>query len=1053
MASRDPLIRHAINPPAFDERNSIHRDRLVDAIHGNMPRKLIAIAAPAGYGKTTLLADFGSSTEFTVCWMRLSEAEWDVMRFAEVLAASLQSRFRRLRGKPDLEALARSSPEALAVAFASLIDEQIAETFFIAIDDVHLINQSKPVLQFLNRFLEDLPEQATVVATGREVLEVSLARLMAERDLAGFGPHDLALTRAELVELIEKQQGEPLTEAEIDKLLEESRGWVTGIVMSGTVADLGAGSLIGGGRPMVYEYLASVVLNRQPDDLRRFTLDASVLPIMTTEACNEVLERVDSKKYLGRLVRKGLFVTASEASPRTYEFHPLFREFLIASQESSDPKRLQFLRRNAAEYHLERGSREQAVDLLVEAGSLSQAGKLAERCAEDIFEQGRIQTLERWAEVLRQESVKIPKVLLFLTISRFNRGDLDSAEEMLAEASKSIGPKASKDIRARAEIAKGLISYRRGAYAAAIDSAARLQKIYAKRKNRRNFGMGLRIRALAVFEGQKDPALAEELVTQAVDCFLGPGGDYQRAAALVDLSMYQEAQGNLQQANATRAEVLELAREIGAPLPLAVAFGNRARGGHQSGDFESALLFSREALNHARQAASPLREAIALLRQADVFNDIGLTLQAAELYRQALDILLELDDVQWIQYGCVQASVLHRRRGGAGVAHEWLKRAIVVEGGNRLTSSVQIQQSALELQASPENATRNLRMLVRKGARYLEAEELTLVYYFLARAAFEMENEGRSIQTLVEAFTMTGRFGTEQVIAAELRFDPEFTEFASNHFKSDPTFILIQSRIETLMALERRYESSVDEELDELTMSFEALGVTRVLVNGVEVKQLKPMATEVLYYLIDRGRVARDKLMETFWPKYAPGRQVSSLHTAIYSIRRELGKDAVHFDGTLYRVDPEMSVQYDVDEFEQAASIADRLPPGDPRSMFVLTEAVNLYTGQFLPEFDSEWVNERRRALELQYLDLLANYSEEALIRGRASEAVAWLREALSLDPLRDDTNRYYLEALGRLGRRSEIVTHYQEYVRALAEELGLDPPEDVRKLYDRLIS
>ena len=188
MAIKDPLVRHAISPPVFDERHGIHRERLVDAIHGNMPRKLIAIAAPAGYGKTTLLADFGANTELTVCWMRLSEAEWDVMRFAEVLGATLQSRFRRLRGQPDLEAHANSLPEALAVAFAAAIDEHIAQTFVIAIDEVHLINQSKPVLQFLDRFLEELPEQATVVAAGREVLEVSLARLMAERELAGVRP-------------------------------------------------------------------------------------------------------------------------------------------------------------------------------------------------------------------------------------------------------------------------------------------------------------------------------------------------------------------------------------------------------------------------------------------------------------------------------------------------------------------------------------------------------------------------------------------------------------------------------------------------------------------------------------------------------------------------------------------------------------------------------------------------------------------------------------------------------------------------------------------------
>ncbi len=1053
MATKDPLIRHAINPPAFDERHAIHRDRLVDAIHGNMPRKLIAIAAPAGYGKTTLLADFGAHTELSGCWMRLSEAEWDVMRFAEVLAASLQSRFRRLKGQPDLEAHANSSPEALAVAFTTAIDEHIADTFFIAIDEVHLINQSKPVLQFLDRFLADLPEQATVVAAGREVLEVSLARLMAERELAGFGPHDLALTREELVELTEKQRGEPLSDVEIDRLLEESRGWVTGIVMSGAVADLGAGSLIGGGRPMVYEYLASVVLNRQPDDLRRFALDASVLPIMTGEACNVVLEREDSQKYLGRLVSKGLFVTASEGSPRTYEFHPLFRAFLLESMEGADPRGLRKLRRRAAEYHLEQGSTEQAVDLLVEAGSISRAGKLAERHAEMMFEQGRVQTLERWADALRKGSATIPNVLLSLSMSSFNRGDLDEAEAMLASASELITPKASKDIRASAEIVKGYISYRRGNYDAAIRSADRIRRIYARRKNLRKVGMGLRIKALAVFNGNKDPAAAEKLVAEAVDCFVGHEADYQRAGAMVDLSMYQEAQGYLQQANVTRAQVLELALKIGAPMPIAVAYGNRARGAHQTGDFDSALRYSREALKYSRQSASPLREAIALLRQADVFSDIGLTLQAAELYRQALEILLELDDVQWIRYSCVQTSVLHRRRGGAGVAHEWLKRAIVVDDSKKVPSSVRIQRSALELQAAPEQAIKNLRALVRKGARNLEAEELTQVYYFLARAAFEMENEGRSIQTFVEALTLAGRFGTEQVIAAELRFDDQFAAFAFGHLKSDPTLMLIKNRIETLSALERRYESRPEEEITELSLVFEALGVSRVLVNGVEVQELKPLATEILFYLLDHVRVSRDQLMEAFWPDYSPGRQVSSLHTAIYSIRRELGKEAIRFDGTLYRVDPELSVQFDVARFEQAAVVAEGLPPGDPRSMFALTEAVNLYDGQFLPEFDSEWVDERRRALELRYLDLLASYSEEALVRGQAAEAIGWLREALTLDPLRDDTNRFFMEALGTVGRRSEIVAHYQEYVRALAEELGLDPPEDMRELYDRLIS
>jgi ATP/maltotriose-dependent transcriptional regulator MalT len=220
---------------------------------------------------------------------------------------------------------------------------------------------------------------------------------------------------------------------------------------------------------------------------------------MTSEACNVVLEREDSQKYLARLSRRGLFVTASEESPRTYEFHPLFRAFLLESMEGADPRGLRRLRRKAAEYHLEQGSMEQAVDLLVEAGSFSRAGKLAEQQAEVLLERGRVQTLERWAETLRQGPATIPYIYLSLSMSRFNRGDLDEAEVMLARANKLISPKASKNIKASAEIAKGFISYRRGDYDAAIRSADRIPLIYEKRKNRRKIGMGLRIKALAVF--------------------------------------------------------------------------------------------------------------------------------------------------------------------------------------------------------------------------------------------------------------------------------------------------------------------------------------------------------------------------------------------------------------------------------------------------------------------------------------------------------------------------------------------------------------------------
>ncbi|HSB89346.1 MAG TPA: bacterial transcriptional activator domain-containing protein, partial [Anaerolineales bacterium] len=149
----------------------------------------------------------------------------------------------------------------------------------------------------------------------------------------------------------------------------------------------------------------------------------------------------------------------------------------------------------------------------------------------------------------------------------------------------------------------------------------------------------------------------------------------------------------------------------------------------------------------------------------------------------------------------------------------------------------------------------------------------------------------------------------------------------------------------------------------------------------------------------------------------------------------------------------DLDVIYDVEKFEKAASVAERLPVGDPRKLFALNEAINLYGGQFLNDVPSLWATERRRQLEIRYLDLISEQALEALARDQPRRAIESLRRGLSVDPLRDDLNIRYLEALGRLGQVSEVSAHYLHYTRLIREELGIDPPEAIRELYARLIS
>jgi len=1049
MAQLDSVLRHAITPAAFDE-GMCHRERLVDAIHANIPRKLIIIAAPPGYGKTTLLANFSAQTELPVCWVRLTEADQDVARFAQVLAASLKRKFRRLREGLDLDHYVGSSPEAMVNTFISAIDDQVGETFVIALDDVHLINHSSETCAFLDRFLDLLPEQVTVLASGREVLEVSLAKLMAEGDLAGFGPHDLALTHDEIIDVARSHSGIEISADEADELLLETRGWVTGAILSNELAGSSLGALAGNARPMVYEYLASVVLNRQPDDLRRFMLDSSVFPIMTAEACDHVLENGNSATFLQALVKKSLFITATNESPRTYEYHPQLRAFLLQLMQSANAERLHHLQAKAADYLAKQGAPEYAVQLYCEAQQTAQAAALAEEQAQVMFQAGRWSTLEMWSRQLREFGEKLPRVHSSLAQYYADQGRLDQADEMIALAREMNEGGIRKDTTAAIEIVSAFIHLNHREHEEALQAAARAEELLGQRGSRKRRGDCLRIRALAIASSKGDLHEAERFALESVELLRKTDSDYYLATALIDLSNIQAELGHASEAQATIKSAHEIFESIGAPLPLAVSYNNLAYNAHIAGDYQGAMKLYANALKFSRQSASLSFEATILFGQADLFSDMDMALQAAELYGQGLNIATEIDNLNLIQYGCLQTAALHRRRGGDNLAYEWLKRAMSLSDDGQQPPDVHIQMAAIDSRNHPLRAIEKIHKLIADHS--LGASETTMLHTFLAHAYLESGDIERTRTAFQTALETAGAAGVEQIVAAELQFDDRLMEFVRNQFSDNPVLSVVFSRISTMHAIMGQYQKVDGEGRAPKQIHLRALGEVGIYSGEEPHTYLKPLAREVLFYLADHGDVDRDVMLELFWPHHPPGRQMANLHTAIYSLRRVIGKDAIKHEGTVYSLNTDLSLTYDVARFERAADIATSLPLGDPRRLFALTEAINSYGGQFLVEFSQDWVLERRRDLEMRYLDLLAAHAEEALIRDQPQRAVATLRQALQIDPLRDDTNLHFMEALGRLGRRSELVDHYQSYMQLLSVELGLDPPEEVRRMYARLI-
>ena len=429
-------------PPVRAEH--VTRTALLAAMRPAAMRRLTLVAAPPGFGKSTLLAAWaGTADAPTVAWLSLDENDNDPARFFTYLAAAVQRVEPELGGRA-LALLRNAGADLLAGVLPRFLNDLAAidRDLVLVIEDYHLIT-SPEVHRALAYVIERAPRGLRIVLSTREDPPLPLGRLRARGELAEIRAGDLRFSAAETAAFLVGGLGLALTSADLERLQARTEGWPAALYLAALSlrGSPDASALIAtfaGDDRYVVDYLTSEVLARQPPELRSFLLRTSILKRFSGPLCDAVVGRDDSAERLIELERSNLLLVPLDAKREWFRYHHLFGDLLRHELEATERGSLPGLHRRASAWYRDAG-------LIVDAAGHAIAGDDLDAAAELIghhhglfVDQGQLAIIMGWLETMPEAAIARDWLLGFAgAVVYAHTGRFDEAERWLALAERA----------------------------------------------------------------------------------------------------------------------------------------------------------------------------------------------------------------------------------------------------------------------------------------------------------------------------------------------------------------------------------------------------------------------------------------------------------------------------------------------------------------------------------------------------------------------------------------------------------------------------------------
>ena len=391
--------------------NLVSRRRLTQRLTDGLDRKLTLIAAPAGFGKTSLLSEWIPQSPRCVTWLSLDDADNDPTRFWTYVIASIGKIHPDL-GQGALALLESSQTPPITSVITALINDVSAfpDAFSIVLDDYHLID-NQPTHQAMIYLIDHLPANLHVTLSTRADPPFPLARLRARNHMTEVRARSLRFTTEEAAAFLDRATGGSLSQEDVAALETRTEGWIAGLQIAALSMQAqhdipGFIRSFSGSHRHILGYLAEEVINQRPEGTLDFLLQTSILDRLCGSLCDAVAGGSAGQATLEKLERANLFITPLDDEGRWYRYHQLFADVLRSRVRRTWPDRVAELHRRAARWHAQQGTIQEAVGHALAGGDHAQAATLIEGVAGDMLRRGASSSLTAWLDSLPDETIR-----------------------------------------------------------------------------------------------------------------------------------------------------------------------------------------------------------------------------------------------------------------------------------------------------------------------------------------------------------------------------------------------------------------------------------------------------------------------------------------------------------------------------------------------------------------------------------------------------------------------------------------------------------------------